>query len=263
MANHPPHAHNPNDGKTDETPRPPTSDEHLKAFWLKNEKSIYIACGVVIVLVVIFGFWRSMRTSADDSVGTAYAAATTPDKWRAFINENPGTPLAAAAALRLADDAYQKKNYAEAAADYDKAAVDKNAVFAPRALLGAAMSKILGGQNADGENRLNQIVNNTALPAIIRAEAAFHLATLAENAGRTDAAAKLYDQVGTLAPKSPWAEDAAYQRDHMSVAGTAALPITVAPAASTPAPATATPAAPAPATSGTPSGLPAVSFPAQ
>ena len=253
MANHPPHPHNPNAGTTDETPRPPTSDEHLKAFWLKNEKTIYIACAVVIVLVVIFGVFRSMRTNANDSVGSAYAAATTPDKLRVFINDNPGTPLAAAASLRLADDAFQRKNFAEAAAGYEKAASDKTAVFAPRALLGAAMSKILGGQTSEGENRLNQIINDTSLPGIIRAEAAYHLASLAENAGRTDAAAKLYDQVITLAPKSPWADDATFQRDRMSVAGTASLPIIVSPAAA-PAP------APAPAAS---SELPAVSFPAK
>jgi len=249
MANHPPHAHNPNTGNADETtPRPPTSDEQLKAFWLKNEKSIYIALIVVIAVVVIFKLWDSMRSSADDTVATAFKAATTPEKLRAFVNENPGASLAAVAAIRLADDAFQKKNYAEAAADYDKAAVDKTALFAPRALLGAAMSKILGGQNADGENRLTRIANDAALPAIVRAEAAYHLATLAENAGRAADAAKLYDQVATLAPKSPWAEEAAYQRDRMSVTGAAALPITVSPSA---------------AASGTTSSLPSLSFPAQ
>ena len=270
MANHPPHPHNPNDAaNTGETQRPPTSDEQLRSFWIKNEKSIYIACAVVIVVVVIVGFWRSVRNSAEDSVGSAYAAAATPDKLRTFINDNPGSPLAAAAALRLADDAYQKKNYAEAAAGYDKAAADKTAIFAPRALLGAAMSKILGGQDADGENRLNQIINDATLPAVIRAEAAFHTAMLSENAGRSEAAAKLYDQVSVLAPKSPWAEAASYQRDHMSTTGTVSLPITVTPAATpSPAPATpatpATPAVPPPAASGTTtSELPEVSFPAQ
>jgi len=254
MANHPPHAHNPNAGNTDVTPRPPTTDEQFRAFWLKNEKNVYIACAVVVVLALVFVLWKSMRSSTADTVGAAYAAAVTPDQLRIFINNNSGSPLAAAASLRLADDAYQKKNYAEAAAGYEKAAADKTAVFAPRALVGAAMSKILGGQATEGENRLNQILNDTTLPSVFRAEAAFHLATLAENAGRTDAAGKLYDQVITLAPKSPWAEDAAFQRDRMSVVGTATLPITVLPATTTPA---------TPATSGTPSELPTVSLPAQ
>ena len=246
MANHPPHAHNPNAGNTDETPRPPTSDEQLKAFWLKNEKNIYIACAVVIVLVLIFGFWRSMRASTEDSVGAAYKAAVTPEKLRAFINENPGSPLAAAAALKLADNAYVSKNYAEAASYYDKAAADKTAPFASRALIGAAMSKVLGGQSSDGETRLTQILNDTTQPAIARAEAAYHLGTLAANAGRADAAAKLYDQVATLAPKSLWADNAAFQSAHLTTIGTASLPITVLPAAS-----------------GTDTQTPAVSFPAK
>jgi len=267
MANHPPHAHNPNTaGNTDQAPRPPTTDEQFRAFWLKNEKNIYIACAVVVVFVLVFVFWKSMRNSTADTVGAAYAAATTPDQWRIFVNNNPGSPLAAAASLRLADDAYQKKNYAEAAADYEKAAADKTAIFASRALLGAAMSKILGGQSAEGENRLTQIANDATLPAIIRAEATFHLATLAENANRAEAAAKLYDQVIALAPKSAWAVDAAYQRDHMSVTGTASLPITASSAAApaaTPPPAPAAPASSTtPATSGTApaSELPEVNF---
>jgi hypothetical protein len=90
----------------------------------------------------------------------------------------------------------------------------------------------MGGQNADGENRLNQIVNDTSLPAIIRGEAAYHLATLAASAGRADDAVKLYNQVQTLAPKSSWSDNATFQLDRMSVTGNAALPITVSPAAS-------------------------------
>ena len=232
MAKHPLHplAQNPNAGSADQTPRPPTSDEKLKAFWLKNEKSIYIACGVIVVCALVFSLIGTMRSSAEGNRGSAFAtAAGSPDKMRAFINDNSGHILAAAAAIRLADDAYAKKNYTEAAVSYEKAAADKTVIFAPRARLGVAMSKIMGGQTAEGETRLAQILNDATLPVTIRGEAGYHLGRLAQTTGRAEAAAKLYEQVIAIAPKSPWAEDATYQRDRLPLAGNAALPISVAP----------------------------------
>lgn len=216
MSNHPPHAH---DSKKpgDETPRPPTSDEQLKSFWLKNEKSIYVACLVVIIVVAGAGIFRNMRKAGQDQIGVDYAAANTPEKLRAFISANPGHVLASAAELRLADEAYQARRYVEAAAAYDKAAANKTTPYASRALVGAAMSKILGGQTADGENRLRQIANDTMQPAVIRAEATYHLASLAASAGQTADAIKLFGEVSAIAPSSMWAENAAYQSDRLSV----------------------------------------------
>ncbi len=216
MSNHPPHAHDPKK-PADETPRPPTSDEQLKSFWLKNEKTIYIACLAVILVVAVAGIYRNMRKSGQDQVGIEYAAANTPEKLRAFIAANPGHVLAAAAELRIADEAYQAKNYAEAAAAYDKAAATKTAPFHGRALIGAAISKALGGQVAEGQNRLKQISGDVTQAAAVRGEATYHLATLMAAAGQTAEAAQLYAQVSAIAPASIWAEKAAYQSERLAI----------------------------------------------
>lgn len=217
MSNHPPHAHD-QKKSADETPRPPTSDEQLKNFWLKNEKTIYMACLAVILVVAAVGIYRNMRKSGQDQVGIEYAAAGTAEKLRAFIAANPGHPLAAAAELRIADEAYQAKNYAEAAAAYDKAAAaGKTAPFYGRALIGAAIAKALGGQTAEGQTRLKQISGDTTQAAGVRAEATYHLATLAAAAGQNAEAIQLYGQVGTIDPASAWAEKAAYQSGHLAI----------------------------------------------
>lgn len=217
MSNHPPHSHNPKSAAADETPRQPTSDEKLKSFWLKNEKTVYAACLIVIIVVAAFGIFRNMQKDGDNKVGQEYAAANTPEKLRSFITAYPDHALAAAAQIHLADEAYVAKNYVEAAAAYDKAAAAKNSPFAGRAMIGAAMSKALVGQTADAESRLTQISNDATQPAGIRGEAAYHLATLAVSTGRTADGVKLYERVNTIAPASDWARAAAAQLEQLSV----------------------------------------------
>ena len=238
MSNHPPHSHDPK-AKADYTQRPPTSDEQLRSFWLKNEKKIYTTCLFVIVVVAAVFFVRNMGDESEKSIRADYAAAATPEKLRAFIAANPSHTLAAVAEIRLADQAYSEKKYTEAAASYEKAAANKDALFSGRAQLGLAMSKILGGQASDGESRLNQIANNNNLAASVRAEAAYHLGTISATAGRTADALKYYDQASQVASDTLWAYKAADQRERLS------------------------PSAPAPAVSGStaPAGLPSVSFP--
>lgn len=216
MSNHPPHSHNPKPA-AEETQRPPTSDERLKSFWLKNEKTIYIACIAVIVIVAAFGLFRNMQKNGEEKIGAEYSAASTPDKLRAFIAANSSHPLATAAQVRLADEAFAAKNYIEAASAYDKAAAGKNTPFAGRALLGAAISKAYSGQTVDAENRLKQISADTTQTPAIRSEATYHLASLATAAGRTADAIKFYEQIAVIAPNTTWSEIAAAQRETLAV----------------------------------------------
>lgn len=255
----------------DETPRPPAHDEQLKHFWVKNEKNVYIACLLVILAVAGYSFFRYLQSQGERDTGAAYAAAVTPDRLKAFAAAHAGHPLAAAAELRLADEAYAAKNYAEAVASYDKAAAGYGAIassmagseaadiryFAGRAQIGAAMAKTLAGQTAEAETKFSQIANNNTLPVIIRGEAAFHLAELVAKSGRNTEAMRIYQQVAAIAPNTLWAGRAAEQQALLStstaVQATPAQPAPSAPAA---------PAAPtAPAQQ--PAPMPNISFPVE
>ena len=216
MATNPSHSNDPKKQTRDNQPQI-TSTEHIQAFWFKNEKNIYIACFAAILLVAAVGIYRNIRQAGDAQVGLDYTAATTTEQLRAFASSNPGHPLASAAEIRIADEAYTAKNYAAAALAYDKASDNKSTPFAGRALVGAAMSRILAGQTADGEARLAQISADATQSPVIRGEAAYHLATLAATAGRTADASALYNQVTAIAPGTIWADNAAYQASRLAI----------------------------------------------
>lgn len=269
MSNNTPPGQSPH-SKHDETPRPPTHDEQLKHFWVKNEKNIYIACLLVILVVAGYTFVRYLQGEKESEIGAAYVSAVHAAdggsaRIKAFIAANPGHSLAAAAELRLADDAYTAKNYAEAASSYEKAAAACKQIaaslaseeasgirfLAGRAQLGAAMSKTLAGLAAEGETKFKQVSNDNTLPVDIRAEATYHLAEIAAKSGRADEAAKLYEQVSAIARDSLWANRATEQRTLLTSTTTVqAVP--------------ATPAQPAPASApaAAQDGLPNINFPA-
>jgi hypothetical protein len=173
------------------TPIEPPLDEQLHEIWEKNHQLIIGA--IIAVALVIIGRgvwdWYSARRQAD--IQTAFTAAATPEKLRGFIRDNAGHPLAGAAYLKLADDAYAAGKYADAVGDYDKAiAALPGTPFAARAQLGKAVCLIQAGRNADGTGLLKQLADDTAQLRTTRCEAAYHLATLAFAENRFDEVVK-------------------------------------------------------------------------
>lgn len=107
------------------------------------------------------------------------------------------------------------------------------------------MSQVLGGQTEAGQKSLRLLSDDINLSAPIRAEAAYHLAVLLRDAGKTEDAGKLAEQIFSIAPSSVWA-----QRGMMLKAQLPAAPAAdTAPAATATGEATSTPviAFPAPA----------------
>jgi hypothetical protein len=68
------------------------------------------------------------------------------------------------------------------------------------------MAKIAAGKAADGETALKSLAGDAAQLKGIRAEAAYHLASLAADAGRADDVKKFSDQVAQIDPASPWTQ---------------------------------------------------------
>lgn len=190
-------------------PTAPSFEEKLRLFWEKNARAVYALCAVVLLAIIGRGAWEYYERQKEESVKSAYAAASTPEKLKSFINQNSHHTLAGVASLRLADDAYSASNYAEAQTNYQRAAdIIKSGPLAGRARLGAAISKLHTGQTADGEEKLKQLANDLGQLKPVRAEAAYHLATLALENKKTDDAIKFLDLISTIEPMGTWAQRA-------------------------------------------------------
>lgn len=235
----------PSPARGDQQPAPvdaagvaPGFDEMLRAFWEKNGKVVIIGCVVVLLAIVGRGGMALIAAQREAGVASAYGAASTSDQLKTFAAANAGHALAGAAHLRLADEAYAAGRYAEAQADYTKAAaVLTDPPFAGRIQLGLAMAKLHSGDAAGAEATLKSLADDVSRLKAVRAEAAYHLAILASDAGRADDAAKLAEQVMSIDSDSIWTQRALMLRARTpapAVTGVSpATPGTPAPAAET------------------------------
>lgn len=217
-----------------ETYIPITFEDRLNQFWQKNRGVLLALSLLVLAAIVGKGIWEYMQRQNAREVQAAFQAANTPEKRRAFIAANPDSVLAGVAELQLADEAYSAGKGSEALAGYEKAiGMLEEGPLQTRAKMGRALSKVMAGKTAEATADLKQIANDTAELEPARTEAAYHLASLAAEAGDPAEAQKYIDQLNQIDPGSMWARRAMMLQ--------ASLPRPAAPAAQ--APATETPAA--------------------
>ena len=211
-----------------EATRAVSFEDKLNRFWSKNRGAVAGVCIVVILAVIGKAAWDYMARQREVSLETAYATATTPEQLKTFAAAHPGHSLAGIAQLRMADDAYAAGKAAEAWAGYEKAiAVLKDGPLAARARLGRTLAKLQTGKTAEATAELQQIANDTKQLKGLRAQAAYHLASLAADAGNGADVQKYSDQLMQIDPQSPWTSRAMALRASMPVA---AMPAMVAPA---------------------------------
>lgn len=232
---------------------PGAFEEKVSSFWEKNRTLIIAACVIVVIAIVARGLMGYMAGQKELEIEQAYASASTTEQLKTFIASHPEHSLAGVSHVRLADDAYKAGKFAEAAADYDKAAaLLKTGPLATRAQIGRALAKIQSGQVAAGQAELKQIKDDANQFKSARAEVTYHLATVAIDAGNTAEASALLDEVVRIDEVGSWMQRAMLLR--MSMPALAAPTIPTAPSA------TATPAAPAAATPA-PSSAPQIQIP--
>lgn len=218
------------------TPVAPPPDEQLRQFWAKNGKTVITGCVVVLLVILGKGGWEYMSAQREADYTKEYAAATTSEKLKTFAAAHPGHVLAGVAYLRLADEAYAAGKGADAVSNYDAAVKNlAGSPFLSRAELGRAMAKLQAGQTAEGEAALKQIADRATEAKGVRLEAAYHLASFAQAAGRGEDVKKFTDQIIQIDPASSWA-----QRAMMLQAALPAPAAAVAPASAAPAPAATT-----------------------
>lgn len=198
----------------------PAPEHQLHEFWVKNSSTVYVVCGLVIVGILAWGGLKMYKKGEEGRIGQAYAAATTTEKLKSFAAQNAGHELAGVAHLRLADEAYAAGNYTQAAASYKTAAETlKKGPLGGRAYLGRAISVLQGGSASEAESLLKAIAADAAQLNSVRAEAYYHLASLAASAGRIDEANKYLEQLTAVEPMGLWAQRAMSLRLSLAASG--------------------------------------------
>lgn len=207
-----------------------TFEDKMQLFWKKYQKAVYALCVLILLAIVAKGVLDYMGRKKEVGVQNAYAAAKTSDQLKTFAAAHPSHPLGGLAQIRMADEAYAEGKIADALAGYDKALVAlKDGPLAARAKLGRAIAKVQSGKAAEATTELKQLAEDTKQLKGVRSEAAFHLTSLAVDAGNAADAQKMVDLLSQIDPMGAWSQRAMMLR--------ATLPATPAPAPAAAAPA--------------------------
>jgi tetratricopeptide (TPR) repeat protein len=199
------------------------TEAQLQDFWVKNRNTIYALCAVAILAILARGGYNELAARREAGIEAAFMAATTPAKLQAFVRENDRHPLAGAAYLQLADEAYAGARFAEAQGYYQKVVdVLPGTPFAARAALGRAVCLLQSGQMAEGSAMLQQLAGDANQLPAVRSEAAFHLASMAFAGGKFEDVTKFTDQIMQIDANGVWAQRALLLRMRTPVSATAA-----------------------------------------
>lgn len=188
----------------------PSFETAVQTFWARNRQGILMVCTVALLAIVGREGWQYIAASREQAVQEEYAKlADQTAKLAAFADAHAGHALAGIAYLRLADEKFSVGDYKTAATQYQKSAGSlHNEVLLGRARLGAAISRLNSGDQAAGETALKAISADAALAKGARAEATYHLTSLAAAAGKMDEVRKLADEVAKIDAASSWAQRA-------------------------------------------------------
>ncbi len=203
----------------DENYLAPSFEDKLTIFWEKNARTVVAL--VIIVVLALLARWGFQLFAArrEAAIRADYAAAASSDQLKAFIVANPAAPLSGVVGLRLADEAYVAGNFIAAREAYAAAApLLGTDPLAFRARLGAAISPLQAGDVATARPALEALANDTAFAKALRAEAAYHLAVLARDAGQPVEATRWTEIVLAADSEGMWAQRALQLRGSFPVA---------------------------------------------
>lgn len=188
----------------------PGFEVKVHAFWEKNRNFILMLGAAALLAIIAREGWQYVAASREQDVKDAYAKiADQPDKLAGFAEAHSGHPLAGLAYLQIADQKFTSSDYKQAATIYQKAAANlENPVLLGRARLGVAMSQVAGGDSATGNASLKAIAADQSLLKAVRAEANYHLATAAIDAGQPDEAKKFIDEITKIDMTGAWSQRA-------------------------------------------------------
>lgn len=216
-------------------PPPPAGAEEfalkVQLFWEKNRSAVFMLIAVVFLALLGREGWDYFAAQRERGVQEEYAkVADRVDQLPKFAEANSGHTLAGVAWLRVADDSYAKNDFKAAATNYQKAAdALDNAALKSRARLGAAVSQLAAGDKSAAEAGLKSLSADTQATGALRAEATYHLAALAHEAGKDDDAKKLIDEISKLDANGLWAQRGFMLRTQIDAGKPAAAPVNTTP----------------------------------
>ena len=186
----------------------PPLEVRFEAFWVNNRRQILTLCASILLFIVGREGWNYFAAQREQGVQHDYSAATGNEaKLAAFAAEHTGHSLSGAAFLTLADAKFTASEYAAAGDLYAKAQANlQNEALVGRAKLGVAISKLNGSDRAGGEAALKAISADATLFKVIRAEASYHLASLAAEAGNAVDVVKYTEEISKLDTGGAWAQ---------------------------------------------------------
>lgn len=203
----------------------PSFEDQLRAFWEAQRSRIVTVVAVVALVILGKGLWEMYEAQREAAIAADFAKAKTSEQLRRFAVEHPADALAGVAHLRLADEAYAAGKFADAAAGYGKAlAVLKDGPLSSRARVGEGVAHVLGGQKAAGTATLKALADDLTAAVSVRAEATYHLASLAAEAGDAAGLQTFLEQLTKVSPQSLWTQRAALLRPVSASAAPAAEP---------------------------------------
>jgi predicted negative regulator of RcsB-dependent stress response len=182
----------------------------MHVFWQKNRSFIYLLFVVVLLAFLGREGWDYFTAKREQSIQEEYArAVTSPDKLTSFAAEYSSHPLAGVAWLTLADRQFATGDFKSAISSYQRAAGTlPDVALKSRARLGSAMSLLASGDQSGGETALKPLVDDATAEKVIRVEACYHLATLANDANRADDVRKYATEAAKIDPMSLWTQRA-------------------------------------------------------
>lgn len=195
--------------QVDESYLAPSFEDKVQHFWGKHRSLIVGGCVVVLAVILARGgvaWWQERQNAA---VAAAYAEAKDDAGLKAFVAAHGGTDLAGVAYLQLADRAFTAGDFSSATTNYNLArAILGDSPLAGRLALGLAITQIKSGETDAGQAALQALADDATATPAIRAEAAYHLASLAATAGDRGRVAVLADRISTIEPDSSWSQRA-------------------------------------------------------
>src|SRR6187431_1140214 len=183
----------------------------MHGFWQKYRTLVFAVVALGLLAIVGREGWQYFAAQREESVRLDYAkAGDRPEQLVSFAAANSGHELAGVAYLRVADTKYTAGDFRGAGENYTKAISSlKVPAVLGRARLGAALSQLNAGDKSAGEAALKAIAADGSLLSPARAEANYHLAALAYEAGNQSEVSRLVGEINKLDNAGIWTERAA------------------------------------------------------